>query len=33
MTAYTLGMECPPTTNNGGSPRFTGDLPPDGSNI
>ena len=33
MTAYTLGMECPPTTNDGGSPRFTGDLPPDGSNI
>jgi len=33
MTAYTLGMECPPTTNDGGSPQVTGDLPPDGSNI
>ncbi len=33
MTAYTLGMECPPSTNDGGSPQVTGDLPPDGSNI
>jgi 4,5-DOPA dioxygenase extradiol len=33
MTAYTLGMECPTTTNEGGSPQVTGDPPPDGSNI
>jgi 4,5-DOPA dioxygenase extradiol len=33
MTAYTLGMECPPTTGGGGSPQPAADLPPDGSNI
>ena len=33
MTAYTLGMECPPTNGVGGSPQVTVDLPPDGSNI
>jgi 4,5-DOPA dioxygenase extradiol len=33
MTAYTLGMECPPATNDVGSPQVTGDPPPDGSNI
>jgi len=33
MTAYTLALECPPTTSDGGSPYVTGDSPPDGSNI
>jgi 4,5-DOPA dioxygenase extradiol len=33
MTAYTLGMECPPTSGDGGSPRVGTDAPPDGSNI
>jgi 4,5-DOPA dioxygenase extradiol len=33
MTAYTLGMECPPTSGGGGSPRVGTDAPPDGSNI
>ena len=28
MTAYTLGMECPPTTNDGGSPRPPAICPP-----
>ena len=33
MTAYTLALECQPTTSDGGSPQVTGDSPPDGSNI
>ena len=33
MTAYTLGMECPPTSGDGGSPPVGTDAPPDGSNI
>ncbi len=33
MTAYTLGMQCPPTGGDGGSPQISGDAPPDGSNI
>ena len=33
MTAYTVGMECPPTNGVGGSPQVAADLPPDGSNI
>jgi 4,5-DOPA dioxygenase extradiol len=33
MTAYTLGMECPPSHADGGSPQVGADLPPDGSNI
>jgi 4,5-DOPA dioxygenase extradiol len=33
MTAYTLGMECPSTNGEGGSPQVAADLPPDASNI
>jgi 4,5-DOPA dioxygenase extradiol len=33
MTAYTLGMPCPPSTGVGGAPQPPADLPPDGSNI
>ena len=33
MTAYTLGMEGPTPTHDGGSPQVTGDPPPDGANI
>jgi 4,5-DOPA dioxygenase extradiol len=33
MTAYTLGIECPPTSGGGGSPQVGTDAPPDGSNI
>jgi hypothetical protein len=33
MTAYPLGMECPPSHADGGSPQVGADLPPDGSNI
>ena len=33
MTAYTLGVSCPDTADEGGSPHPPADLPPDGSNI
>ncbi|WP_409073691.1 hypothetical protein [Micromonospora chalcea] len=33
MTAYTLGMSCPPPAGRGGSPQPPPGLPPDGSNI
>jgi len=33
MTAYTLGLDCPPSPDGGGSSRPPADLPPDGSNI
>jgi 4,5-DOPA dioxygenase extradiol len=33
MTAYTLGLACPDTAGEGGSPHPPADLPPDGSNI
>ncbi|MEU0963254.1 4,5-DOPA dioxygenase extradiol [Micromonospora aurantiaca] len=33
MTAYTLGMSCPPAAGRGGSPQPPPGLPPDGSNI
>jgi 4,5-DOPA dioxygenase extradiol len=33
MTAYTLGLECPPTAEAGGSSQPPADVPPDGSNI
>lgn len=33
MTAYTLGMDCPRTTGNGGAPQPPAGLPPDASNI
>jgi 4,5-DOPA dioxygenase extradiol len=33
MTAYTLGLECPHTSGEGGSPQPPADVPPDGSNI
>ena len=33
MTAYTLGLTCPATTADGGSPQPPADTPPDGSNI
>jgi 4,5-DOPA dioxygenase extradiol len=33
MTAYTVGLSCPHTAGEGGSPRPPADLPPDGSNI
>jgi 4,5-DOPA dioxygenase extradiol len=33
MTAYTLGLTCPDTSGDGGSPRPPAGLPPDGSNI
>jgi 4,5-DOPA dioxygenase extradiol len=33
MTAYTLGMPCPPSTGVGGAPQPPENLPPDGSNI
>jgi len=33
MTAYTLGLSCPPATGEGGSPQPPAGLPPDGSNI
>jgi 4,5-DOPA dioxygenase extradiol len=33
MTAYTLGLSCPPTTGEGGSSQPPADLPPDASNI
>ncbi len=33
MTAYTLGLSCPPVSAGGGSPQPPADLPPDGSNI
>ncbi len=33
MTAYTLGLSCPPAAGEGGSPQPPAGLPPDGSNI
>ncbi len=33
MTAYTLGMACPPSSTEGGSSQPPADLPPDASNI
>ncbi len=33
MTAYTLGMSCPPAAGEGGSPQPPPGVPPDGSNI
>ena len=33
MTAYTLGMHCPPTADAAGSPQVGADVPPDASNI
>ncbi|HEX7745785.1 MAG TPA: 4,5-DOPA dioxygenase extradiol [Micromonosporaceae bacterium] len=33
MTAYTLGLPCPTTTGDRGSPQPPADLPPDASNI
>jgi 4,5-DOPA dioxygenase extradiol len=33
MTAYTLGLPCPHSANESGSPQPPADLPPDGSNI
>ena len=33
MTAYTLGMDRPASTGEGGNPRHPAELPPDGSNI
>ena len=33
MTAYTLGLSCPPTSASGGAPQAPADFPPDGSNI
>ncbi|GAA0476383.1 hypothetical protein Aca07nite_86890 [Actinoplanes capillaceus] len=33
MTAYTLGLSCPRTAGEGGSPQPPADLPPDASNI
>jgi 4,5-DOPA dioxygenase extradiol len=33
MTAYTLGLACPHTAGEGGSPQPPADVPPDGSNI
>lgn len=33
MTAYTLGLPCPQTDGQGGSPQAPADVPPDGSNI
>ena len=33
MTAYTLGLSCPHTAGEGGSPQPPAGLPPDGSNI
>jgi 4,5-DOPA dioxygenase extradiol len=33
MTAYTLGLDCPSSNADGGSPQVAADLPPDGSNI
>jgi 4,5-DOPA dioxygenase extradiol len=33
MTAYTLGLSCPPVADVGGSPTSRSDAPPDESNI
>jgi 4,5-DOPA dioxygenase extradiol len=33
MTAYTIGVSCPSSAGDGGSPLPPADLPPDGSNI
>lgn len=33
MTAYTLGMDCPASTADGGAPQPPAQTPPDGSNI
>ncbi len=33
MTAYTLGLRCPHTRGEGGSPQPPLGVPPDGSNI
>jgi 4,5-DOPA dioxygenase extradiol len=33
MTAYTLGLACPPAVDAGSAPQAPADFPPDGSNI
>jgi 4,5-DOPA dioxygenase extradiol len=33
MTAYTLGLNCPKSAGDGGSPKAPADVPPDESNI